>query len=143
MSLEANRAACLRYNDAVTQGLIEVVDEVMDPDVVHLSAFPGQAPGIRGVKEAIQWLRSQVPDLTLTVDDIVAEGEKVWARYIITGTPQGEFLGIPASGKRFQISEYFAARFRNGRIVEFTSLQDRLSLMQQLGVTFPAAGRAV
>ena len=134
MSVEANRAACLRFNEAVSNGDLNIVDEVMDPDVVHLSAFPGQPPGIEGVKSSIMALKEGVPDLRLTMDDMVAEGEKVWARFIITGTQAKDFMGIPASGKPFRMQEYFAARFRNGRIVEFTSLQDRLGLLQQLGV---------
>lgn len=132
MSVSANRLAVLRFNEeVVSRGMFDVIYEVMDANVVHRSAFPGQAAGVEGVRASAELLRQMVPDLTLTPDDIVEEGEKVWVRFNITGTHRDE-NSDDSGGTPFTSQEYFAARCRDGKIVEFTSMQDRLSIAQQL-----------
>jgi predicted ester cyclase len=135
MSEVDNLAVALRFNHEVQcQGKLNVLEEVMDPNVVHHSAFPGQPAGIEGVRQSVISLLEAFPDLNLAEDDSVAQGDKVWIRFNITGTHQGRFLDIEPTGRHFAIQEYFAARLQEGRIAEIWSMQDRLSFFQQLGV---------
>ena len=125
----------LRFNqEAVCQGDLAVVDELVAPDVVHHSAFPGQAPGLQGMKDSIVLLRDAVPDLNLEPDDVIADGDKVMVRFKISGTNAGSLFGMAPTGKTFEMDEYFVARVQDGKIVEIWSQQDRLSMLQQLGV---------
>jgi hypothetical protein len=74
------------------------------------------------------------PDIQLTVEDVIAEGDKVVARNTVTGTHQGEFMGVGPTGKSVTYNEIFIFRFANGRVVETWGVVDVLSQMKQLGV---------
>jgi predicted ester cyclase len=74
------------------------------------------------------------PDLHITVEDVIAEGDKVVERDTITGTHQGEYMGLPPTGKSVAYSEIFIMRFVNGRIAEIWGVVDVFSLMKQLGM---------
>lgn len=135
MTEAENLAVALRFNQEVQcAGNLDVLGEVIDPGVVHHSAFPGQPAGVEGVRQSVVSLLEAFPDLSLTPDDSVAQGDKVWIRFNITGTHKGRFLDIEPTGRRFAMQEYFVARFRDGRIAEIWSMQDRLSFFRQLGV---------
>ena len=74
------------------------------------------------------------PDLHVTVEDLIAEGDKIVGRVTLTGTHQGELLGIPATGKKVAFSEIHIVRISNGKAVEHWEIADIMSMMQQLGV---------
>jgi predicted ester cyclase len=74
------------------------------------------------------------PDLHITVEDVIAEGDKLVERDTVTGTHQGEFMGLPPTGKTVSYSEIFIMRFVNGRIAEIWGVADALSQMKQLGM---------
>jgi steroid delta-isomerase-like uncharacterized protein len=83
--------------------------------------------------------RSAFPDMRVTIEDLVAEGDKVAARWSVTGTHRGELMGIPATGKRVTVTGIEINRFAGGKLVEHWESFDQLSMMQQLGVV-PAPG---
>jgi predicted ester cyclase len=74
-----------------------------------------------------------LPDLHLTIEDLIAEGDKVVSRNVVTGTHQGEYMGLPPTGKSVTYNEIFIVRFANGRIAETWGVVDVLSQMRQLG----------
>jgi predicted ester cyclase len=91
-------------------------------------------PNVEGAKGAIISLRTPFPDLKLTIEEIIASGDKTWARITGRGTHQGPFMGRPPTGKPFAITVIDICRFENGKIVEHWGVADRLSLMGQLGL---------
>ena len=78
-------------------------------------------------------LRQAFPDLQVTVEDVIAEGDKVVARNTVTGTHQGEYLGLPPTGRSIAYNEIFIFRFANGRIAETWGVVDVFSQLRQLG----------
>lgn len=129
-----NREALRRfYQDAETNGDLAVINEVFDPDVILHSPFPGLPPGRAGLAEGVALLRSAFPDFTVTAEDVIAEADKVVARCAISGTHNGDFLGIAPSGRSFHSREIMIARFSRGTIVELWSVVDELTQRQQLG----------
>ncbi len=83
-------------------------------------------------------LRSAFPDLTMTPEEIIAEGDTVAARFVMQGTNTGEFMGMPPTGKRINIAGFDINRFADGKLVEHWGLTDFPKLMQQLGIEPPA-----
>ncbi len=140
MSVE-NKAMVRRFfEEFVTKGDQSVADELMAEDFVdHNPAGPNQGPGLEGVKQLFAGRRLALPDAAATVEDQVSEGDKVVSRLTITGTHQGEFMGIPATGKSFSIGAVAIFRIEGGKIVERWGETDNIGMMQQLGV-IPAPG---
>lgn len=121
-----NRATFRRlYEEAFGKGALDVVDAVVDPALRY--------GGAEGMKRAVTSLRGAFPDLTLTAEDVIADGDRVVGRFTVTGTHEGEYMGIAGTGRAFEIDGVMIVRFRNGRIIELRSVVDKLSLMQQLG----------
>jgi predicted ester cyclase len=85
-------------------------------------------------KQAIGGLRRAFPDIKLTIDEMVASGDKVWARITSRGTHQGPLMGFPPTGKPFEITVIDVCRFENGKIVEHWGVPDRFALLHQLGL---------
>jgi predicted ester cyclase len=113
-----------------------VVEEVLDPAFVCYdpNSEAGEVRGADNIKQEIEWFRNAVPDLTYTVVDQVAEGEKVVTRYTATGTHQGEFFGVAPTGNRIEMSGIQIDRFdENGKMVEEWPEYDLLGAMKQMG----------
>jgi predicted ester cyclase len=92
-----NKARVGEFLDRVlTGGDIEATGDYFERDMVEEMPFPGQAPGLDGLKETLIRIRSAFPDSNWTVEEQIAEGDKVLSRFVWSGTHQGEFLGIPA-----------------------------------------------
>lgn len=89
---------------------------------------------LAGFKQAIAGLRRAVPDLELTIDELITNGDKVWARMTARGTNHGPFLGHPPTGKPFTITVMDVCRFEQGKIVEHWGVPDRFALLQQIGL---------
>lgn len=106
----------------------------IDTNVVTHDGMPGQAPGLAGVKQTFQELRRAFPDMKVEVKDIIAEGDKVVGRFVVSGTNTGSFMGMPATGKTFTYDEIVIVRFKDGKIVEHWAEMDSLGMMQQLGI---------
>jgi len=134
MSVEQNKALMRRfYDEVVNGGNLNIVDELASPDFVDHEAFPGLAVGREGVKQFFSMLRTAFPDLRMNVDDLIAEGEKAVARATMTGTHQGEFAGVAATGKTVSVSTIDIVRFADGKLAEHWGVTDTASMMEQLG----------
>jgi predicted ester cyclase len=114
-----------------------VLEELLDPDFVDHDALPGQAPGREGHKQILTAFHSAFPDLNVTTEEILAEGEKVVSRWTARGTHQGELLGIAPTGNGVTIKGIDVLRVAESRIVERWAQFNSLEMMQQLGVVPP------
>jgi predicted ester cyclase len=143
MSTEENKALVRRFFEEVfNQKQLDRADAFVAWDYLDHAALPGQGPVLEGAKQQ-RWAVyfAAVPDLHATIDDLVAEGDKVAVRFTVEGTQQGELLGVPPTGKHFRFSDYCIYRLAEGKVAETWEQPDLLGLMQQLGV-LPAPGSA-
>ena len=133
-----NKAMFSRFHDAMNTGDAELIsktiDEVFEPDVLIRTPRPVQATGAQALKQVWAILLRAFPDVHITVEDVIAEGDKVVARDTVTGTHQGEYMGVPPTGRSVTYNEIFILRFVKGRIAETWGVVDVLSQMKQLGV---------
>ena len=140
MSTEANVAVARRvFDDLFNQGKFDAADEIYAPN--HTSHDP-QAPGVNGaaaMKQYIGAYRSAFPDLHITVDDTVAEGDKVALRWTARGTHKGELQGIPPTGKLIVTTGINIFLIKDGKVAEEWVNWDTMGFMQQLGVV-PSMG---
>ena len=145
MSVEENKKKARRFmEEAFGQDKPELLDELLDPDFVRYDPYieAGEVRGVETVKENIRWFRNVFPDLTCTIEDQVAEGDKVVSRYTIRGTHQGdEFFGVPATGERIEMRGIQIDRLEGGKMVEERAEFDLLGALQQLGA-IPESGQA-
>ena len=142
MSAEENKAIVRRFVDEVqSAGNIDAIDELCSPEFVNHSAPPGMPANCEGVKLVTAMFRQAFPDSYFTVEDMVAEGDKVVSRKTFHGTHQGEFMGIPPTGKRVSIGLIDIVRIADGQVVEHRSIGDNLGMLQQLGV-IPQPGQS-
>jgi steroid delta-isomerase-like uncharacterized protein len=132
MSAVENKALVRRYyEDLWNRRDIAIADELFAP---AFRIFPEADPGPEGVRRFYARLLAVLPDLAVRVHDLLAaERDTVVARFTITGTQQGEFLGVPASGKPVAITEITIWRIAKGKIVERWTEFDALGALQQLG----------
>ena len=135
MSIDQNKALVRQMVEAVfNQGGMERVDEFLAPGFVeHEELPPGVPSGRDGVKVLSAMLRSAFPDFKATIDDVVAEDDKVVLRMTWSGTHNGEFMGIPPTGKSVSFGVIDIIRISGGKFVEHWGQMDSMSLMQQLG----------
>jgi steroid delta-isomerase-like uncharacterized protein len=137
----SNRGTFRHFHDAVNSGdmdlISKIIDEVFEPDVQIRTPLPVEATGAQALKQVWATLLRAYPDLHITVEDLIAEGDKLVCRNVVTGTHHGEYMGIPPTGKSVTYNEIFIVRFEGGRIAETWGVVDVLSQMRQLGV-FPA-----
>jgi steroid delta-isomerase-like uncharacterized protein len=131
---ETPRAIRGHYHDAWNSGDTGAIDGIMAPEVVNHSPLPGQTPGVEGFKQALAWMRGGVPDLTITIDSSIEDGDLVSTRWTGRGTQTGMLMGIPATGRTVAVTGIDICRVRDGRIVEYWQELDTLSMLQQLGV---------
>jgi steroid delta-isomerase-like uncharacterized protein len=142
MTTQENKALIQRYFDeAWNQGQLSVLDEIMAADYInHNPAVPGLPPGPEGVKPIMAGFRQAFPDLHFTLDEMLAEEDKVVTRWTLRGSHQGEFMGIPATGKSISVMGIQIERILGSQIVEHWRQSDDLGLLQQLGA-MPASGQ--
>jgi len=134
----SNNATFRRIQDAVNTGDVEVIsktiDEVVAPDVLIHMPLPIEAPGTQAFRQLWAMLLRGLPDLHLTIEDLITEGDKVVMRASVTGTHQGEYMGVQPTGKSITYNEIFIFRFAGGRMAEMWGVVDVFSQMKQLGV---------
>jgi steroid delta-isomerase-like uncharacterized protein len=132
---EANKALARRlYDELASQGNLSLADEIVAEDFVdHNPPGPGIPPGREGLKQVFTTFRSAFPDLRMRVEDQIAEGDKVVSRLTVSGTNQGDFMGMPATGKSASIGVVDILRFEGGKITERWGEADFMGMMQQLG----------
>ena len=133
---EANKNVVRRlFEEVWNKGSMQVADELFAPTYAHHdSSTPDAGRGPESEKKRATLYRAAFPDVRLAIEDIIAEGETVTARWSCRGTHKGDLNGIAPTGKQFSISGVSIARFANGKMVEGWVNWDALGLMQQLGV---------
>jgi predicted ester cyclase len=142
VSAQDNKSLVRRFVDEVqSAGNIDLIDEICSPKFVNHSAPPGLPTDCEGIKIATVMFRRAFPDSYFTVEDMMAEGDKVATRKTFHGTHEGEFMGIPPSGRSVSMSLMDIVRITEGRVVEHWSVGDTLGMMQQLGV-IPQPGQS-
>src|SRR5579862_542406 len=119
--------------EVINQGNLNAADEIVEDNFIELDPLPGQRQGREGLKETIVMMRSAFPDIHWVVDETIASGDKVVTRFTWTGTHQGDFIGIPATGKGVTVRGVVIDRLANGRMADSRILMDTLGLLQQLG----------
>ncbi|MCW2907127.1 MAG: ester cyclase [Actinomycetia bacterium] len=136
--LASNKATLSRLHEAVNSGdpelIAKTIDEVVEPDVLIRTPLPVEATGAQALKEVFARLHRAFPDLHIAVEDAIAEGDKVACSNTVTGTHQGEYMGLPPTGRSITYNEIFISRFAGGRIAETWGVADVFSQMRQLGV---------
>jgi steroid delta-isomerase-like uncharacterized protein len=139
---EVNKNVVRRlFEEVWNKGNLPVTDELFAPNYAHHdTSTPDVGRGPESEKKRATLYRTAFPDLRFTVEDIIADGETVMARWSCRGTHKGDLSGIAPTGKQFTISGISIARLANGKMTEGWVNWDALSLMQQLGVV-PELGK--
>ena len=140
---EGNKNVVRRlFEEVWNKGNLQVTDELFTPNYTHHDAStPDVGRGPESEKKRATLYRAAFPDFRLTIEDLIADGETVMARWSCRGTHKGDLSGIAPTGKQFTISGVSIARFANGKMAEGWVNWDALGLMQQLGVV-PELGKA-
>ena len=135
MSTEDNKALMRRFLEEVfNKQNLAAIDEFIAPNHVDHTLPPFLPTTPEGTKRAISMFLTAFPDVHLTVEDMIAEGDKVVTRYTSRGTQKGAFVGIPPTGKQMTVSSIVIARIADGKIAEEWGLDDQMGMLQQLGV---------
>lgn len=141
MSTEDNKDIVRRFQEgmleAIRTGNPDSLLGTVHPDCVF--DMPGMPSTLEGMRQLIPAFHIAFPDMSVTVGELIAEGDKVAYRLTATGTHTGEFMGIPATGKRVTITETHIDQIANGKLVRHDGDTDQLGMLQQLGV-IPAMG---
>jgi steroid delta-isomerase-like uncharacterized protein len=116
---------------------LDALDRLVAEDYVELDPQPGQGPGREGLRQSLAAFNVGFPDARWYADEQISEGNKVVTRFHYTGTHQGEFMGIPATGKSVTVKGVVIDEFENDQMSRSRILLDQLGAMQQLGLIPP------
>jgi steroid delta-isomerase-like uncharacterized protein len=134
-TLEANKAVVRRFIEEIfLKGDFSAVDELLTEDFTPHTWGP-MPPGPDGLKQAIERVSKGISDPSMTIEDVIAEGDQVAVRLTSSATHTGEFMGMPASGKRYEIGEIHIFGLRDGRVSEHWHQADFMGMMKQLGAS--------
>ena len=137
MSREENKDIVRRFHDGMLEffhtGNLDFLLHTVHPDCAF--GMPGMPASVEGMKQALPAFRTAFPDLCATMGEMLADGDKVAYRLTVTGTHSGEFMGIPATGKRITLTETHIDQVANGKIVRHDGDWDQMGMMQQLALT--------
>ncbi|MQA09000.1 MAG: ester cyclase [Pseudonocardiaceae bacterium] len=133
-----NKAALRRLNEALNSGdphlISTTIDDVFQPDVLIRTPLQVDASGTDLMKQLWAVLLRGFPDLHVEVEDVIAEGDKVVSRNTVSGTHEGEYLGVAPTGKSLTWNEIFIGRLVDGRVAETWGVVDVAAQMRQLGI---------
>lgn len=135
MSVKVNKALSRRfYEEAFNQGNLDVIDELIAEDAIDHEEFPGKinGPVREQIKQIVAMFRNGFPDIHVSVEDLIGEGDKVGARLTFRGTHTAEFMDIPATGKQVTFPMIDIVRIANGQMVEHWGISDTMGMLQQL-----------
>jgi len=139
--MDDNSSIIRRFvEEVLNQGNLDAASQFCWEDVVEQVPFPGQGPGLEGLKEIVRAMRTAFPDMRWSVEEQIQENDKVLSRFVWIGTHRGEFLGVPATGHAVSVWGMVLDRLVAGRIKETRIIMDTLGLMTQLGVVSPPPG---
>jgi steroid delta-isomerase-like uncharacterized protein len=133
MSEESKNVVRRFIEDGLNKADADVIAEVRSPDIVWHAGVLGEARGVDDLVSKISWIHESFPDLHVTIEDLIAEGDRVVARATVTGTHSGPVLGVPATGKRVMWSAIVMYRVEDGKIAEQWLMEDWASVLQQVG----------
>lgn len=122
------------YEEVFNKKNVAAIDDCFAPNVIDHSLPPGVPGGIEGARQTITMFLAAFPDLNLTLEDMIAEGDMVVARWTLRGTHQGASLGMPPTGKQVTMPGISILRLESGRAVETWVVFDQLGMLQQLGL---------
>lgn len=130
------KAVAMRWQNMwrSVQADLSDLEEFIAADFVSHSMPPGIPSDVAGIRHWVALFQSAFPDMASQVDQIVAEGDKVAVRFSGTGTHQGEFFGIPPTGRSFKSTGINIFRIENGQIIEHWNNADDLGVLRQLGI---------
>jgi steroid delta-isomerase-like uncharacterized protein len=136
MSAEINKAIVRRmYEEVFNRRNLALAAELASPESITHEVPPGMAAtGPETLRQVVQLLTTAFPDHHTTIEDLIAEGDKVVVRATFSGTHQGVFLGIPPTGRPFTQQQIHVVRITDGKIAEHWAVRDDLRMMRQLGV---------
>jgi steroid delta-isomerase-like uncharacterized protein len=135
MSADANKAVLTRFWEEIfNDGNVDVVDEIVAEEYLNHDLVPGEAPGRAGLKQFVLYLRSAFPDLHFTIEQTVADDDKVVVRWRSKGTHKGEFMGVPGTGISTSVTGMAMHRVADGKIVEGWNNWDALGMLTAMGV---------
>ena len=138
MPPEDNKALVRRlFDDVINHGDLEQADDLVSVGFVEHNPMPGQAAGLAGFKQVLVMLRAAFPNLRITIDELVAEGDKVAVRLTACGDHQGAFQGLPPTGRRVAWEGISMLHIADGQVVERWFHADVLGLREQLGAAAP------
>jgi len=136
---EANKLIMLRFTEFINTASEKLAVELISPDAVfHVPGRPEPMRGAAGYLAIIGMMRGGFPDIQWTLEETIAEGDKVAARFTMRGTHQGTFFGLPPTGKKIVVQAMNFYRLTGGQFVEERGQPDLLGLLQQIGAV-PAA----
>ena len=134
-AFESNKAVVRRFIDEIfLKRDFSAVDELLTDDFTPHTWGP-MPPGREGLKDAIERVSKGISDPKMVIEDVIAEGDRVAVRLTSSATHTGDFMGMPASGKRYEIGEIHIFRLRDGRVCEHWHQADFLGMMKQLGAS--------
>lgn len=134
MSTEENRTIVRRVtSEVVSDGNLAAADELIAPNYVYHGTGVPDMHGVEGFKQVIAMYRTALPDLQLTIEDMIAEGDKVATRFVVRGTHRGPLLDVAPTGKQITVAGIFISRIVGGKIAEEWENLDALGMMHQLG----------
>jgi len=135
MSTEDNKVLIRRfYEEVFNKRNLGAIDDFYAPDHIDHTLSPGLPVSLEGTKQAIATMLEGFADLRITIEDMIAEGDKVVIRFTTHGTQLGTLGGIPPTGEQVAVSTIEITRIAGGKIVEDWGLDDRLGMLQQLGL---------
>jgi steroid delta-isomerase-like uncharacterized protein len=132
--VESNKRVMVRFTEFINTASETLANELISPDAIFF--VPGRSEPMRGPAgylAIIQMMRGGFPDIQWTLDEMIAEGDKVAARFTMRGTHQGTFLGVPPTGKAIAVQAMNFYRLTDGQFVEERGQPDMLALLQQIG----------
>jgi steroid delta-isomerase-like uncharacterized protein len=129
---EENKTVARHLYQRVSAGDLDVVDEVISDDFVEHEEMPGLEPNKAGVRQMFEMFINAFEGAKFEVDDMIAEGDKVFALVRLTGIHRAEFMGVPPSGRAIDVGVADSFRFADGQAIEHWGVMDTGAMMQQL-----------
>lgn len=138
MSKQTNIETQQKFGEAINTGQLEKFRELMTANVLDHDPAPNQGPGPEGFIKFFTMFRTAFPDLQVSVEHMVADDESVSIAYTVTGTHQGDFMGIAPTNKSIKARGVQIARFEDGKIAERWGSSDELGILKQIGAQINA-----
>jgi steroid delta-isomerase-like uncharacterized protein len=134
MTAETNKLIMRRFTEFINTASEKLAEELISSDAIfHVPGRPEPMRGPAGYLTIIGMMRGGFPDIQWTLEDMIAEGDKVAARFTMRGTHKGVFFGIPSTGKKIAVQAMNFYRLSGGKFIEEHGQPDMLGLLQQIG----------